>query len=143
VTAPLTLHGEDLFAASQSGFLYCLDRVTGGVKWSAPHQTPLLQAAVAAPAAVYQVRDGEMWSHDRADGRVNWKLPGATRFIAEREGKTYVESARGEVWQVGKDGKVTGKLAASAWRFLTNTKDGTLYAVTASGGIFKVEVGGE
>lgn len=142
VTAPLCLEGEDLFAASHSGFLYCMDRVTGGVKWAAPHEMVLEAAPVATRGFVYQTRGGEMWCHERATGKVLWKVKGADRFVVEREGKTLV-AAGGEIWTVNGAGAVTGKLPSEGMYFPTNLKDDSIYAVSPDGLVVKMEKGGE
>jgi len=143
VTAPLCLAGDDLFAASQSGFLYCMDRVTGAIKWAAPHETPLLDAPVATKSAVYQVREGEMWCHERATGKVLWKVKGAARLVVERDGKAIVASSKGELWAVGAQGFISGKMSTGGMHYVTNLKDDSIYAVSNDGFVFKMEKGGE
>jgi outer membrane protein assembly factor BamB len=142
VTAPLFVDGDDLFAASQSGFLYCMDRVTGGVKWAAAHETTLEAGPVATKGFVYQVRTGEMWCHERATGKVLWKVKGAERLVAERDGKSYVVAGT-DLWAIAKDGAVTGKLPLNGLYCPTNLKDDSIYTVSGDGFIFKLEKGGE
>lgn len=142
VTAPLCLEGEEIFAASHSGFLYCMDRVTGNVKWAAPHETVLDSSPVATKAHVYQTRAGEMWCHERATGKVLWKLQGADRLVVERDGKSVV-TAGSEIWTVNAAGKVTGKQAMGGMYFPTNLRDESIYAVSNDGLVFKLEKGGE
>ncbi len=142
VTAPLCLEGEELFAASHSGFLYCMDRVTGYVKWAAPHEMPLESAPVATKGFVYQARGGELWCHERATGKVLWKVQGAERLVVERDGKALV-AAGGELWSIGASGKVTGRLSMGGMYFPTNLRDESVYAVSADGLVVKMEKGGE
>ena len=140
VTAGLALEGEDLFAASESGFLYCMDRITGGIRWAAPHEIPLTEAPVTTRGSVYQHRSGSLWCHDRATGSVRWKLGGASRLVAEREGKSLVASHSGELWLVNPAGQVTGKMAMGGFYYPTNTSDSSVYAVSGGGDVFKLHV---
>jgi outer membrane protein assembly factor BamB len=143
VTAPLTLDGEELFVASESGFLYSLDRITGLVKWAAAHETPLVESPYVTKKFVYQHRAGWMWCHDRASGKVLWKVQGAARFIVEREGKAVVTSDDGSLWTVAENGSVVGKMPMGGYYFPTNLRDDSLFAVSADGLVFKLERGGE
>jgi hypothetical protein len=143
VTAGLTVSGEDLFVASQDGFLYCLDRITGGVKWAAPHETPLLEAPVATAGSVYQFRTGGLWCHDRATGAVRWKFKGGARFILEREGKVLVEMLDGTLSELDASGTVVAALGNGGYSYPTNIRDDNLYGVSADGLVLKIEVGGE
>jgi len=143
VTADLTVSGDDLFVASEDGFLYCMDRITGGVRWAAPHETPLGAAPVATAGSVYQFRTGGLWCHDRATGAVRWKLRGAARLVVERDGKTLVAMTDGSLAQVDAGGKVVATLGSGGYTYPTNTADGSLYAVSADGFVIKLEVGGE
>ena len=143
VTADLCLHGDDLFVASQSGFLYCVDRITGGVKWAAPHETPLVDAPVATATSVYQFREGALWCHERATGKVRWKRWDGVRFVVERDGKSIVVSPEGDLLSIDAKGAVAGKMEANKYFFPTNVDDSTVFAVSGDGFIFKLEVGGE
>jgi hypothetical protein len=145
VTAGLTLEGDELFVAAESGFLYCLDRITGSVKWAAPHETPLTESPVATRVSVYEHRTGSLWCHDRATGNVRWRLAGASRLVAEREGKSVVAADNGDLWAVDGSGSVVGKveLAGRDFYYPTNSRDGSIFAVSADGYVFKLEVGGE
>ncbi len=145
VTAGLTLDGDELFVAAESGFLYCIDRIDGRIKWAAPHQTPLTESPVASRGSVYQHRTGQLWCHDRATGDLRWKLPGALRFVAEREGKCVVAADNGDLWSVDAGGKVVARMnyGGRDYYYATNTLDGSLYAVARDGFVFKLEVGGE
>jgi outer membrane protein assembly factor BamB len=143
VTADLVVSGEELFVSSQDGFLYCLDRITGKVKWSAPHETPLADSAAATKGAVYQSRGGEVWCHDRATGAVRWKHRGSVRFVVERDGKSVLEGTDGSLVSVDDRGRVTGTMPSGGFTFPTNVEDGSLYGVAADGYLYKLEVGGE
>lgn len=143
VTAPLCVDGEELFAASHSGFLYCMDRVTGNIKWAAPHETPLEEAPVATKGFVYQTRGGEMWCHERATGKTLWKVKGAARFVVERDGKAMVASHDGQIWSVNASGAVTAKMSMGGMYYPTNLRDDSIYAVSGDGLVFKLEKGGE
>lgn len=143
VTAGLTVSGDDLFVASQDGFLYCMDRITGGVKWAAPHETPLLDAPVATAGSVYQFRTGALWCHDRATGAARWKFQGGARFVLEREGKVLVQKADGSLAELDATGKVVATLGKGGYTYPANTRDDSLYAVSGDGLVIKIEVGGE
>jgi hypothetical protein len=144
VTAPLELSGDEIFVSSQSGFLYCLDRITGGVKWAAAHETPLMSSATATKGSVYQHRDGALWCHDRSNGKVRWKLKGGARLVAERDGKSLVEMDGGKtLLLVAPDGAVVGRMSAGPYYYPTNTRDDSIYAVSEDGLVFKLENGGE
>jgi hypothetical protein len=143
VTSGLCLHGDDLFVSSQSGFLYCMDRITGTVRWAAPHETPLTESPVATATSVYQFREGSLWCHDRATGAVRWKRNDAARFVVEREGKSLVATHDGMLVAVDAKGGTTGLLEAGEYYFPTNVQDPSIYAVSDDGFLFKLEVGGE
>lgn len=143
VTADLVVSGDELFVSSQDGFLYCMDRITGGVKWAAPHETPLLRSATATAGSVYQFRTGGLWCHDRASGAVRWKLKGAARLVLERDGKSLVQMTDGSLATVDASGKVVGTLSSGGYVYPTNTVDGSLFAVGTDGFVIKLEVGGE
>ncbi|MCK6479170.1 MAG: PQQ-like beta-propeller repeat protein, partial [Planctomycetes bacterium] len=143
VTAGLEVSGEELFVASEDGFLYCMDRITGIHRWAAPHQTPLTEAPVATAGSVYQFRTGGLWCHDRATGAVRWKLKGAVRFVLERDGKSVVQMEDGSLAAVAADGTVSGRLGHGGYAYPTNRRDANLYAVSGDGFVVKLEVGGE
>jgi outer membrane protein assembly factor BamB len=143
VTAPLVVEGDELFCASESGFLYCMDRVTGGIKWAAPHEVPLTDAPAATKKSVYQRRESGLWCHDRATGNVRWKLRGGARLVVERDGKSLVADANGDLVLVAADGSVTGRMPSGGYYFPTNLADESLFAVADDGFLFKLEQGGE
>jgi outer membrane protein assembly factor BamB len=143
VTADLVVSGGDLFVSSQDGFLYCMDRITGTVRWSAPHETPLEQSAAATKTSVYQARGNEVWCHDRATGAVRWKRTGVVRFVVERDGKAVLEASDGALVAIDAKGRESGRMESGGLTFPTNTEDGALYGVSAEGYLYKLEVGGE
>lgn len=142
VTADLVVNEGDLFVSSQDGFLYCMDRITGGVKWAAPHETPLLTSPSATKGSVYQARAGEVWAHDRATGAIRWKAK-AGRFVAEREGKVILAAEDGSLMSLNAAGEIVGTMPSGGFYYPTNVDDGTLYAISGDGFIYKLEVGGE
>lgn len=143
VTAGLCVSGEDLFVASEDGFLYGLDRITGAIRWASPHEMPLKAGPIATAGAVYQARsDGGLWCHDRATGRVRWKVGGGAKFVVERDGKSIL-ATKDALQAVDASGKVTGLAKVRGWVFPANVKDDSLYAVSADGYIIKLETGGE
>jgi outer membrane protein assembly factor BamB len=143
VTAPLCVDGEELFCASESGFVYCMDRITGGIKWAAPHEVPLIVAPVVTKKSVYQRHEGGIWCHDRATGAVRWRLKGGERMVVERDGKTLVMDEQGGLALVAASGTVTGRMPSGGYYFPTNLRDDALYAVADDGFVFKLEAGGE
>jgi outer membrane protein assembly factor BamB len=143
VTADLVVSGDELFVSCHDGFLYCMDRVTGKVKWAAPHETPLESSAAATKSAVYQARGGEVWCHERATGAVRWKRKGAVRFVVEREGKAVLEAADGSLVALDAEGRPVGSAPSGGFHYPTNVDDGTLYGVAADGYLYRLEVGGE
>jgi len=56
-----------------------------------------------------------------------------------------VAADNGDIWAVDAGGKVLGRLnfGSHGYYFPTNTRDGSLYAVSGDGFLFKLEVGGE
>lgn len=142
ITAPLVADDAGLYVATKGGILYCINRVTGKLKWQYFAGNRLSTAPVPTSDTVYEVVPTQgLAAVDKTKGGYNriprWVFPKATQFLAQDDKYAYLLEEKHGVKKTTRTiiavDKSTGKLEFQSKHtnfdlFGTNTKDNTIYA---------------
>jgi len=140
--------GDDygIYVASFDGKLYCLDRLSGKIKWMWYSSSPLKHTPYATTNTVYQQTDKDgLVAIDKTSGeyvrKARWTAPDVKQFLAEDEKRTYVLKNDNSIAALD---KATGEELFVNTRndfvaFAPNNKTAVLYAATASGQVLAVK----
>lgn len=155
IYADLQIDDTGLYVASDDSKLYCINRVSGKVKWQyfagvGLKATPAVTKDLvleSVPGVGLVALDKGPPVVDNAKGpqydrQPRWIASDATQFLAEDSANVYV--ARNDQHIAALD-KTTGKLAFAskedgfaAWA--VNTKDGTVFAATSDNRVIAVQI---
>lgn len=145
VSADLVVDDYGVYVASQDRQLYCLDRVTGKIRWSYYAPAPLLDAPFVSSSHAYQfVPSLGIVALDKLQGSQSrqpvWVQPLAQQVLSVDETHVYVR-AGGSILALD---KATGEIVFRSQRTdmtvcATNTKDSTIYAATRNGTILAIK----
>ena len=135
-----------LYASNTDSKLYCLDRISGRVKWIYyGGGQPLKTAPIVGPTLVYQYVPGSgIVAIDKQQGQYNraakWQIKDAVQFLSEDEGHAYLQRKDNRILAIEKQ---TGKLTFISKRhplkvFTTNQKDSTIYGASKDGKVWSV-----
>lgn len=134
-----------VYAANTDSKLYCLDRLSGKMKWVYYAGTQLKTPPVAFPSAVYQwVPSTGIVAIDKANGQYNrqpkWIVKDATQVLSEDAQNVYLRSTSDHILAVDKK---TGQIvfqSKTKWdTFATNTADPTIFVGTSNGEIAAIK----
>jgi len=146
ILADIKVDDFGVYVASTDSKLYCLDRITGKLKWVYFGGESLNIAPVVTADSVYQAIprvgiaaiDKTAGDYDR---KPRWLMKGTTQFLSEDEQNVYLRSVENQI--VGVD-KKTGQEKFRSTRkdlrlFATNQKpDGMIYAAAVNGDVYAI-----
>jgi outer membrane protein assembly factor BamB len=145
VVADIKVDDTGVYVASTDTKLYCIDRLTGRIKWQYYAGRPLTTPPVLTSDRVYQfVRGQGLVALDKRTGEPSrqplWALDDAREFLAEDEAHTYVAMRDGRIAAVD---RTSGEIRFRSQRrdfdvFVANTRDGMIYAARRDGTVIGV-----
>lgn len=134
-----------VFASNTDSKIYCLDRLTGRIKWQYYAGAALKTAPVVTSTMVYQIVDGVgIVAVDKANGTFNraakWQQRSIVQVLSEDEKNVYVLRDDKRLLALN---KLTGETVFMSARhpfeiFTTNTKDSTIYGATRDGRLWAI-----
>lgn len=157
VVADLKADDAGLFVPTLgSGRLYCLNRISGQVKWQWFGSGELTVSPIVTSDSVYQMDPNQgmvainknedlnlkVPQYNRTVGHgVRWSRTDVTQILAQDEEHTYALRKDGIILALDKK---TGDTLFTSRRkefstFATNTKDGTIYASTRAGRVLGIQ----
>jgi outer membrane protein assembly factor BamB len=136
-----------VYAASTDTKLYCLDRVTGKIKWQYFAGVALKQAPVVTAVNVYQFVPGQgivaidKTNYSSIDRTARWAARDAVQVLSEDAADVYLRRRDNRLMAVD---KVTGEVryvskSGSYSVFATNTSDAMIYAAKPSGEVVQIK----
>jgi outer membrane protein assembly factor BamB len=142
ITGDVHVSGDNVYVASHDRNLYCLDRVSGKIRWTWIAETSLSQGALADDGLVY-VRDdaGVLHALSETDGEHQWAVPRAERLVVAIDGDSYLIRADRVLLRIDSaTGEELGRLRLDDWPHVPSTP-GTDHLVlgTRDGYVFALE----
>jgi outer membrane protein assembly factor BamB len=135
VVADLAADDYGVYVASTDSKLYCLDRMTGKIKWQYYAGQSLVDGPVITGSLVYQlVPSVGMVAIQKSSGKYNrepaWTVPDARQFLSEDGKYAYLLRKDGVIIAVDKQTGATQFTSkpTTFTAFATNTKDSMIYA---------------
>ena len=140
IKADLVADDYGVYVASLDTKLYCLDRLTGKIRWVYHAGAPLERAPVVTADAVYLIHpDRGLVALEKSGPRkfreAKWEMSGIRQVVSVDEQHVYVVRADNTLLALEKQ---TGKLKFASARndlthFATNLQSPVIYASTKSG----------
>lgn len=140
IKADLVADDYGVYVASLDTKLYCLDRLTGKIRWIYHAGAPLEQAPVVTADAVYVIHPDRglvalQKSGPKRFREAMWEVSGIRQVVSTDEQHVYVVRSDNTLLALDKQ---TGKMRFSSVRtdlthFATNLQSATIYAATSSG----------
>jgi outer membrane protein assembly factor BamB len=129
-----------VYAANTDSKLYCLELLSGKIRWQYYGSAPLKTAPVVTATMVYQYvpRQGIV-GLDKMQGEFNrkpkWIVKDAVQVLSEDQQNVYLRRRDNRLLAVNKQtGKVVFTSKGSAYSaFATNTEDATIFAASSDG----------
>jgi len=134
-----------VYASNTNSKLFCIDRVTGKLKWQYYSGEPLRDSPIVYPATVYQlVPTVGIVAIDKASGQFNrqpkWIVKNAVQVLSEDASFVYLRGTDGDILAADKKTGQVMFTSKSKWDvFATNLTDATIYAATGSGHVIAVK----
>lgn len=145
ITADLAADDYGVYVASHDNKLYCLDRLSGKLKWAFYAGRPLLDPPVVLGNIVYQlIPDRGLAAINKTEGKLArdamWVQPAARQILASDEKNLYVRMAGDTLAALD---KTTGQLLFTGQRsdlkaFATAPQSPLIYAATLEGRIMAI-----
>lgn len=140
IKADLVADEFGVYVASLDTKLYCLDRLTGKIRWVYHAGTPLESAPVVTADAVYLIHpDRGLVALDKGGPKkyreAKWEVSGVRQVVSVDDQHVYAVRSDNVLLALDKQ---TGKLKFTGVRndlthFATNLQGSTIFAATASG----------
>ncbi len=145
IVADLQVDDFGVYAASMDSKLYCIERVTGHLRWQYFAGRPLTTPPVVTATSVYQLvpdigmvaLNKKTGPHDRTP---RWTSANVRQILSEDSKYTYVLLPDNKLAALD---RLTGEVKFTSQRsdfvaFATNTKDSTIYALTTQNQIIAI-----
>ena len=134
-----------VYASNTDSKLYCLDRVSGKIKWQYFGSAALKDAPAVTPTMVYQYvpRTGVV-AIDKLNGepfrKPKWAIREAVQFLSEDQQYAYLRQRDNRLLAVNKaTGNVDFMSKGKEYQVFTpNTKDSTIFAATRAGKVVAI-----
>lgn len=146
ILADLKVDDYGVYVASTDSKLYCLDRMSGKIRWQYFAGTPLLDAPQITADSVYQyVPTAGLTAINKSTGefirKARWVAPDARQFVAADEKYVYVLLKDRHLAALD---KATGEIKFTSQRtdltiVAPNTTTGVIYAATVDGLVLAVK----
>ena len=153
--------GDRLYVASDSGFVYAIDRVLGHVVWATATDDPILSAPAASQGAIYAM-NGDVIALDAKDGVIRLRVRSGryqpavsvrvntrTIFIAGTErGRGFVDALDSEVasprWRWSTSEPIVAPVALFSSVVVAGTRGGELVGLDPDSGelLWSIVLGG-
>jgi outer membrane protein assembly factor BamB len=144
IHADLKADDVGVYAASEDGKLYCIDRGSGRIKWAYYGGAPLSASPVPTASGVYQyVPEQGLVCIDKLShgvAKAKWINERAVRYLSEDDKYVYAQQNDGYLIALDKTNgyRVFRSQRKDFTLFSPNIKDKTIYAATADGQIYSI-----
>jgi len=135
VSAP-TAYGENLYATSLGGYLYCYTQAKGTELWRYSSGMPITKKPIVVGGMAYVASEAPaLYAIDSASGRHQWTAEGVVQFAARGAHRVYGLDRFGTLLILdGKSGTIAGRIATGAgFSALANGQSDRIFLVSESG----------
>jgi outer membrane protein assembly factor BamB len=129
-----------VYASNTDSKLYCLELLTGKIRWQYWGSAPLKTAPIVTQTMVYQYVPGQgIVGLDKMQGEFNrkprWVVKNATQMLSEDQQNVYLRGRDNRLLAVDKQsGQVVFQSKSKGYeKFATNADDAIIYAATKEG----------
>lgn len=126
VLGDIYVNRDNIYVASHDQNLYCVDRLSGKIRWQFTAKVPLSRGAMSDDGVCYvRSDDGVMHAVSEASGEELWNIPSIERFIVTVDGDAYLlRGARTLLRIDAETGEQLGSVRLDSFPFVPSNPEG-------------------